>query len=164
MEFMYLLLLIYLTLILFYLNEKTFIIIAFIIYIGSDVLRTIYPITMGGTHNLRFGIALGTLTFISTIYLFIATFKIKSSFVTLPYRLFGFGLLTSTLLKLIITIIFPLIVDFSTLEYSGLVLLRTIMNFVNVLSLLTPISVLLLIRELNKFLTAEIVQNADISS
>ena len=161
MELTYLLLLIYLIDVLFFLREKAIVVVAFFIYMGSDILRTIYPISMGGTSGIKLVATLGVLSFVSTIYLFIATYKIKSSYIMVPYRLFGFALLILTLLKFIITIMLPLMVDFNTVGYSGLILLRTIMNFINVIWLLIPISILFVVNGLNKFFFAQSVPNTE---
>jgi len=158
-EFIYILLLLYMIDVLIFLGEKKFIVVAFILYMCSDILRAIRPISMASVSGVTFGAILGWLTFVLTIYLFIATLKIKTRYVIFPYKLFSYVLLILTLLKLIITIILPLIADVSTMKYNGLILLRSIMYYIDVVSMLKLIAILFIVKGMNKFIRGQNVQN-----
>jgi hypothetical protein len=162
MEFIYLLLLIYMIQVLIFFKEKTFIVIAFIIYMCLDILRSIHPVSMGRGFDFTFGLTLGVLSFVPTIYLFIAALKIKTRYIVFPFRLFSYVLLILTLLKLMITIIFPLIVDVSAMKYNGLILLRSIMYCIDAISIFKLVAILLIVKAMNKFIGAQNTQNTEV--
>jgi len=144
------LLLLYMTSVLSFLQEKTFIKSAFIVWIILGIVGGGIGLMSGELFGYIFWVIYGLLVFAATIYLFIATLSIKNNCITFPYKLFSFGLLTLALLKMLIPIIFPLVTDIRTMRYHGLILQRKMENYADVISLITPIAILILVKNLNQ--------------
>lgn len=93
MTLLYVLLLVYLINTLIFFNEKTFIVVAFSMFLCLfiiDVAVSVYSI------SYMLAATIGTLFSIINIYVFISTLVVKNKYIAFSYILFGFGLLVST--------------------------------------------------------------------
>lgn len=152
-----LLMLYFMICILMFFKEKKAIIVAFIIYTLLDVPRWMGNLSVFRIHNLIYDEALGLITFLSIVYLFISSFKIKSIPIVLPYKLFSYSLIFMAALKLVITLAYPYLVRGSESYYIDHTL-RTLIDCIEILVIITPISVLILIKRVNNFIKDQSVQ------
>jgi hypothetical protein len=155
MEILTFLLILYLVNVLIFFEEKSSIVTAFTIYICLYVLRTIDTLSAGNTFQNTIAIVLGTATFVVSIYLFFRVLQIKADYIRAPYRLFGYGLLILVLLEGFTPLVFPFIIGKDKMAGAGMLQLRQAINYMGILSLLTPIAVLLVIKGVSRFIEDE---------
>ena len=159
LEALYLLLMYYMISVLTFFKEQKFIAAAFIIYFCLDLLINSPGYKLGISLNFPIRITLNFFDFLTKIYILIAVLNIKNAYIKLPYQLFGASLLIIALIKLIITLAYPLVVR----EESGYQIayhLRTIMDCLELLGLISPVSVLLLIKRVDKSISEEEIASA----
>jgi len=143
LELIYLLLLIYLVSILTLFREKLSISTAVTMYLCIDTMTFIT--TEWPRIIPAYGI--GVLTLIIYIYLLVQLFKVKNRYVALPFKLFGFSFLILALFKFLFALTFPLTAHIYEVEYSG------------ILTLLTPLSILYVLKMVDSFIKGQNIQN-----
>ncbi len=146
----------YMIKVLIFFSERRAIVIAFIIYLGLDVVRYIYSLTLGRLFGSQFGLILGLLTFLITAYLFIVTLLVKSAHISFGFKLFAFSLLILILLKATVSIVLPLLADDFSLHTENPYLFQDIINWLEALLFVMPISVILIARGTNDYISAQI--------
>jgi hypothetical protein len=152
LEVLFILLMIYLINILWILKEKAAIIAAFTIYTCLEVVKIIYGLLPSRFYNNLFTGSLGIFSLGISIYLLIETFSIQNRYIALPYKLFGSSLLYLLLAKLILIIAFPNAAN------------PEMINYLDVLSLLTPIAILYILKKVTEFIKYDNDQNSRVIS
>jgi len=147
LELIYLLLLIYLVSILTLFREKLSISTAVTMYLCIDTMTFITTEWPRIIPAYGIGAALGILTLIIYIYLLVQLFKVKNRYVALPFKLFGFSFLILALFKFLFALTFPLTAHIYEVEYSG------------ILTLLTPLSILYVLKMVDSFIKGQNIQN-----
>jgi len=147
----------YMIKVLIFFSERRAIVIAFIIiYLGLDIVRYIYSLTLGRLFGSQFGLILGLLTFLITAYLFTVTMLVKSACISFGFKLFAFSLLILILLKATVTIVLPMLADDFSLHPGNPYLFQNLINWLEALLLVMPISVILIARGTNDYINAQI--------
>jgi len=140
---LYILLIVYLIEILITFREKPSLSAAFTMYVCLEVITFIDKLFGGRLMGSLLTTTSGIMISVVIIYLFILTLGIKNQYIAIPYKLFGFSLLIFVLSIYFITLVFPMVAN------------RRTMNYLQLISLLTPISILLILNGVSKFIKEE---------
>ena len=151
-----LLLFMYMIKALIFFAEKRAIVIAYIIYLILDIVRNINTLFMGRLSDYHYVIILGILVFLVTIYLFILTLMIKSPYISFAFKFFAYSTLILLLLRGVAAFVFPLLIDSFSLGPRYPFILRQIIDFLGILWLVMPISVILIARGANDYINMQI--------
>ena len=147
----------YIISILVFFREKAVVTYAFTMYLCIKIIRNIYELSAGRMF-IYFGVILGALAFIVNILLLIAIFKIKNPHIKFPIRLIVFGMSVLALLTLTVNITYPIIFPKNN-PYHIAQSVRITNYYISILRVITPISILLLLRNTNKFIIERGNQN-----
>jgi hypothetical protein len=131
-------------------GEKTAISVAITWYICLDILKFLAGEWPGKILDIILTPALGILTFVALVYVLIQLFRVNNKYIALPFRLFGFSFLAVVVFKLMIAIAFPLSPGRLEMEYSSLLLI------------LTPLSILYILKKVTDIIKSQNAQSKEI--
>jgi|GEM_PF-4254187 len=151
-----LLLFMYMIKALIFFAEKRAIVVAYIIYLGLDVVRNINELSMGQLFGVRYVLIFGILVLLVTIFLFILTLTIKSAYISFAFKFFAYSICVLMLLRVSAALLFPLVIDRFSLGFRYIFLIRQIIDFLVILWLVMPISVILIARGANDYINMQI--------
>jgi hypothetical protein len=143
-------LIVYLISVLIFFREKTSIVSAITIYICLDIITFINSLFAGKLMGDTLTYSLGTVVSVINIYVFIQTIRIKNKYVKFPCKLFGFSLFILTMSVYLILITLPSIAN------------RETINYLHIVSVLAPISILLTIKGVTRFIKDQGIQGPEI--
>jgi len=140
-------------------DEKTGIKASFFIYAILEILivgTTVLVKFESPKFSLILSSVLGLLIFLNSFYLVISSSRIRNKIISNPIMLFTISFFVVGILKMLISISFPLIfrASFET-ENRGVLLSRNALNWVSVLSVLTPVAIMLLISRVERCLNSQ---------
>jgi len=137
----YIFMIMFLIEILRYVKEKTSVITSLITYACLQVLNLINNFFRDFSFAKQSTLSIGILTIVIVIYLTIETFKIKSSLIAIPYRLFALSLLSVIIIELIAVAAVA-----SNAEDK-------VTDYLDILKLLTPLSILYIVKKANSLIS-----------
>ena len=155
-EILELLLFYYLVSVLVFFNEKRFIIISFLTFLCVNIITDIALVTVTPSSAFVVIAILGSLLLVAMIFMVAASFKIKTAIIKFPFRLLSISLLFIGLVRIIVAVLLPDIVD----NFGGHGLIyqtRTILNYINAFIVIVPVSVLILATWINRYLAKEVL-------
>lgn len=145
----------YLISVLAFFKEQRFITAAFVIYIALDLVRN-SPSLHIGIPEFSSGITgiLYFLNFFSKIYILIATLNIKSAYLRFPFILYGCVLFIAGLANFAATFLYSFVLS-GDYRSGNIKTLGTIISYTNMLWLITLVAVVILIRNINRFIAEQ---------
>jgi hypothetical protein len=155
-EILQLLLFYYLASVLIFFNEKRSIVISFLTFLCVIAITDIALATLTSSAAFVVMAVLGSLVFIVMIFMVVASFKIRSATIKFPFVLLSICLLSIGLLKVIVAVLLPYIID-NFGGYGSIYPARIILNYINPFVIIVPVSVLILATWINRHLAKEVV-------
>jgi hypothetical protein len=151
------LLLLYIISTLVYFGEKKYIVIAFIIYTAVDVIGRVDAIVETQMHSYSNEVSsiIGLTTFLVTIYLFIASLPVRSKVIFPACLLFTISLFAMAILKMAVTLILPYLGPLEFRSVQGFYRMRTVIDYIETLSVLIPIAFFILANRVNRYLESQ---------